>query len=99
MESFAKDKQLRRVPTSADMRALGVLEELVFDDPFEAATTLQNFKDAMESSDFLMHSDISIGSIEDLIAELHVLAMSLDDENAAHAWEQAKVTFRSSRNE
>jgi hypothetical protein len=99
MESFAKDKQLRRVPTNADMRALGVLEELVLDDPFEAAALLQNFKDAVETSDFLMHSDISIGSIEDLIAELRVLAMSLDDENAAQAWEEAKVTFRSSRNE
>jgi hypothetical protein len=99
MESFAKDKQLRRVPTSADMLALGVLQDLTFDDPWEAASVLQGFMDAMAASEFLMHSDISIDGVEDLIAELHVLAMSLDDENAAQAWEDAKVTFRSSRNE
>ena len=99
MESSAKDKRQRRVPTNADMLALGVLEDLTFDDPWEAASLLQNFKESMESSDFLMHSDISFADIEDLIAELHVLAVSLDDENAAEAWEEARRKFKGKTDE
>ena len=99
MESSAKDKRKRRVPTNADMLALGVLEDLTFDDPWEAASLLQHFKEAMESSDFLMHSDISFADIEDLIAELHVLAVSLDDESAITKWEEAKVEFKGQKDE
>ena len=98
MESLT-EKRPRRLPTAPDMLALGVLQDLRFDDPWEAASVLQSFMDSVTASKFLMASDISVAGIEDLIAELNVLAMSLDDENAAHAWEKAKVTFRSSRHE
>jgi len=91
LEATAKStKHQRRIPTQADLDKLSVLEDLKFDDPFEAALALRLVGEALDESTFLVHESIDVDSVHRVATSLDALGASLHAEKDAEAWDAAK---------